>query len=295
MNVVVDGNNLAYRIWVAYPYLTTQKGKNVSVVYGFIKNLRSIVAKYQPETLVVAWDGKSQLRTSVYPEYKSQRAKNRSPEEAESYDQYIDQMKDLVEILSHFGVHQCKGWTCEADDIIAYFANDEKPWIIISEDKDMLQLVSNNTSVYRPISDKFYTHDTFVAMVGLTPRKYLQARVMMGDTSDNIQGVNGIGEVTAFKLMTTYNGLTDMLGDSATLLKSKRLARLVEGRDILVRNMILMDLRLAVTCLKTLDYTEIKGRFDAKKAKQIFIKYEFFSYLRSMSEFLRPFEKLSKV
>ena len=290
--LLVDGNNLAYRVFAAYPYLSTNNGKPVAVVYGVIKLLRAALKKFDPTSVIIAWDGSPTSRRLLYPEYKANRGLNRTPQEQEAYKSYRDQLIEVFAILRHMNVAQCQEPNSEADDIIAILAHDPGNYIVLSEDKDMLQLVNSTVSVYRPIIDKFYTVNTFEELTGLTPKQFLYARVLQGDDSDNITGIPGIGEKTAFKLITEFKDL-DTLCRCAAIKSGAVMEKIVRLRHIIIRNKMLMDLLYAVDMVGDHPHKHLtEKRFDELKLKEVFVKYEFFSFVKSWAEFTAPFRRL---
>lgn len=298
---IVDGNNLAYRVYMAYPELNTSKGKSVTVIYGLLKVLRATIQQHKLEKVLLTWDDTPAVRKKIYPDYKEHRVKQRAeetPEQKEAYKQYKVQMNDLALLLPHFGVHQYKGVGVEADDLVAVLAEQStEPVLVISEDKDFLQLVSDKVTVHRPITNKTYTPENFAEQVGIaTPRQYLHARVLIGDSSDGIPGVHGIGEGIAFKLLSEHRTLQNIFAsEELRNSKSKRMATLFESRKLVTRNLLLMDLEHSKVYVDEdlLADCERKGKFDEQQIKAQFLKYEFFSFMRGFQDFLVPFSTLS--
>lgn len=293
MILLVDGNNLAYRVFSAYPYLTTQKGKPVHVIYGVLKLLRAAITRFKPESVFVAWDGSPQRRKLLYPEYKANRNLNRNAAEEQAYKEYREQLVDLTFILKYTGVHQYRGDNAEADDLISVLADFDGEYIILSEDKDMLQLVNNRVSVYRPMKDVHYTQLNFVTLTGLTPKQFLESRTLQGDSSDNIPGIRGIGEKTAAKLIKEH-GCLDNLVDYSKSNVDRWSKTIYEYKQVIIRNKMLMDLRFAKDMIPdSIHGYKIQGTFDEARLKQIFVSYEFFSYVKGWTEFIAPFGRLS--
>lgn len=291
--LLVDGNNLAYRVFAAYPYLSTSGGKPVAVVYGVVKLLRAALNKFNPDSIIIAWDGNPSARRLLYPEYKANRGLNRTEQEQEAYKSYRNQLIEVFAILRHMNVYQCQEPNSEADDIIALLTYDSGKYIVLSEDKDMLQLVNKNVSVYRPIKDQHYTHDNFEKLMGLTPQQFLYTRILQGDDSDNIGGIPGIGEKTAFKLIQEFKDLSALChcakNTPGTIMK-----KIVDLRPIIIRNKMLMDLRYALEMVGDNPHKHLTARsFDELKLKEVFVKYEFFSFVKSWGEFTAPFRRLT--
>lgn len=277
MRLLIDGNNLAYRA-NATTELTTKQGERVSAIHGTLQMLQSYLkpseGKYKNKMLdslrlhfgnedlefsdvVTCWDaGKSKQRMELYPEYKANRSKgDRTPEEKAAFSQFIDQMEQLHEILPSFGVRSVKfkGW--EGDDLI-YVASQliDDICVIVSTDKDMLQLVSDRILVWSPFKEKLITPKNFGMNTGFAQPSYLSMRILVGDTSDNINGVKGIGEKTAKDLLIKYTDIDGVLEAKEELMKSKRTQKIFDDVEVLERNNKLMNL----THVK---YDEIKDEF----------------------------------
>ncbi|WP_096189694.1 DNA polymerase I [Evansella halocellulosilytica] len=224
--VLVDGNSVAYRAFFALPLLNNEKGVYTNAVYGFTTMILKILEDEKPSHMLVAFDaGKTTFRHKTFKEYKGKREKT-PPELAEQ----LPLMRDLLKAfnISHYEVENF-----EADDIIGTLAKQasEKDWNvkIYSGDKDLLQLVSENVHV--SLTRKGITNvDTYDIKAidekyGITPDQIIDMKGLMGDSSDNIPGVPGVGEKTALKLLKQYEtveGVYESLGDvSGKKLKEK--------------------------------------------------------------------------
>jgi DNA polymerase-1 len=270
MKLILDGNNTAYRAH-ATTNLTTKSGENVSAIYGTLNIIQSYLKKsgsgwknkmltavqekmlnrtLEVDEVVVCWDGgKSKWRRILYPDYKGHREKKRADkttEEQNSYYQMLDQMEVLHEMLPHFGVKSLKvrGW--EADDLIyatTKFAEEDDICVIVSTDKDMLQLVDERTFVWSPFKETLVTLDNFTQFTGVPKRFYLSYRILVGDKSDNIDGIYGIGDKKAKDLIIKYGDIQGMQSNAPALMKSVVTKRIVENPLLLKRNEELMDMR----------------------------------------------------
>lgn len=222
----MDGNSLAYRAFFALPLLNNEKGIHTNAVYGFTMMLMKILEDEKPTHVLVAWDaGKTTFRHQTFKEYKGGRQKT-PPELSE-------QFPYIREVLQAFGVKQYELDQFEADDIIGTLAfhaeKDQHEVKIISGDKDLTQLASEHTSVgitRKGITDiELYTPAHIKEKYGLTPAQIIDMKGLMGDSSDNIPGVPGVGEKTAIKLLIEYNTIeelyTSLDGVSGKKLKEK--------------------------------------------------------------------------
>ena len=205
--ILIDGNALLHRAFHAYPPFTTPKGELVGAVYGFTTLLFSVIDKLSPTHVIVAWDVKGPtFRKKEFEDYKAQRA----PMD-ESLVQQIDRTKEVVEALNipQFGI---EGY--EADDIIgtiskvAFEKNQNDVGVqvvIVTGDRDALQLIEEKkVVVYLPIQNKYsqsvvFDEDKVMEVYGMKPKQIIDLKGLMGDPSDNIPGVKGVGKVTAIK------------------------------------------------------------------------------------------------
>jgi DNA polymerase I len=316
--LILDANNLAYRADQTQ-HLTTKQGEKVGAVYGVLqmiqsylkptgggyKNIIQDAVKEQTgieenfSRIVCAWDGgKSKWRTSFYPDYKAQRQKNRdkkTDEEKADREAFINQMNLLHEILPDFGIKSLKKMGWEADDIIytlTQVITDEK-CIIVSTDQDMLQLVSDNVYVWSPFKELLFTPENFKELTGVAKESYLDYRILVGDSSDNIPGINGIGEKKGIGLMTKYKSIKGMIPHRVELSKSKVYVRIFENPDILDRNDALMNMEripMDVLVPYVSSAMEFDEEYDSKKVKQFLMKRQFVSILKVLGQW----EKLLK-
>lgn len=209
--VLLDGNSLAYRAFFALPLLTNDQGIHTNAVYGFTMMLQNILEEEQPTHLLVAWDaGKTTFRHATYGEYKGGRQKTPS--------ELSEQFPYLRKLLKAYNIPQYELDQYEADDIIGTLSqkgNEEKTEVVvISGDKDLTQLVTDLTTVRitrKGITDtETYTPAHVMEKYGITPPQIIDMKGLMGDASDNIPGVPGVGEKTALKLLKAYGSIEDV-------------------------------------------------------------------------------------
>ncbi|MBP1968867.1 DNA polymerase-1 [Virgibacillus natechei] len=203
--VLIDGNSVIYRAFFALPLLSNDKGVYTNAVYGFTTMLLKILEEEEPTHILVAFDaGKTTFRHETYKEYKGGRQKT-PPELSE-------QFPLLKELLDAFQIPHYQLEQYEADDIIGTLSTQSKKndlnVNVISGDKDMLQLVSDKVTVSltkKGISDvERYTPEYMKEKMEISPEQIIDLKALMGDSSDNIPGVPGIGEKTATKLLKQY-------------------------------------------------------------------------------------------
>lgn len=207
--VIVDGSSLLYRAFFALPPLSYH-GIPTNAVMGFLNMLYDIYKDFNPEYMAVSFDkNKQTFRSEVYKEYKATR-KPAPPE-------LVPQFALIREALRTLGaaVYEVDGY--EGDDILGTLAaryEKELPVFIVTGDRDALQLATKNTTVYitqRGVSQMAaMTPETVLEKYGITPRQVIDMKALMGDTSDNIPGVPGVGEKTAAKLLSEYQTLDSL-------------------------------------------------------------------------------------
>lgn len=208
--VLVDGNNLMFRAYFATAYsgsiLRNSMGLPTNALYGFISMINKIITEEKPEYMVVAFDIGKNFRKEKYAFYKEGR--NATPEDLKI------QMPIARTILDGMGIKHLELAPYEADDIIGTLVNqaakdvDFAP-LIVSSDKDLLQLINFETEVKLLKQSDYirYNEDSFKKEWGIDPIKIIDLKALMGDTSDNIPGVKGVGEKTALKLLQRYGSL----------------------------------------------------------------------------------------
>lgn len=213
--VLIDGNSLINRAFYAMPPLTTKNGEYTNAVYGFMNMFFKILTDIAPEYLAVAFDLKAPtFRHLAYSEYKGTRKP--MPEELRPQ---IPLLKELLRLMNVTVIEQ-EG--IEADDIIGTIAkNTDVLTYIFTGDKDSFQLVDEQTEVHftkRGITDvEIYTFDNFLEKTGILPKQIIDLKSLMGDSSDNIPGVPGVGEKKALSLVQKYSSLDGVYQNVASL------------------------------------------------------------------------------
>lgn len=210
--VLIDGNSIAFRAFFALPLLSNSSGLHTNAVYGFTTMLLKLIEEEKPSHFLVAFDaGKETFRHADYKEYKGGRDKTPS--------ELSEQFPLIRELVGAFGISQYELNGYEADDIIGTLARlaDENglETLIVSGDKDMLQLASDSVTVAltrKGVSEvDRYTPETISDKYGLVPSQIIDLKGLMGDASDNIPGIPGVGEKTALKLLHEYGTVEQLL------------------------------------------------------------------------------------
>jgi 5'-3' exonuclease len=235
--LLVDGNNLAYR-WLH------RKNYN-SFQDDYLRTVESLGRSYNAEKTIVCFDfGKSYYRMDLLDSYKGNRTKPKEEEEQRHYEEFFACLNDIPELLP---CQSLKFRGLEADDIITFLILNlskrfEHTWIVTS-DRDMYQLISENVSIFNMFSRKEIDLPTFYETYEMEPEQYLFSRILEGDKSDNILGVEGVGPKRAQQLAKEYASLTDLLDSLPLKGKSKYIQNLNTSKEKLLKNEQLISLK----------------------------------------------------
>jgi DNA polymerase-1 len=230
--VIIDGNSLVNRAFYALPKLTNSQGLYTNAILGFTKMLQKIIENYNPDYLVVAFDVRAPtFRHKQYDDYKGTR--KGMPEELAM------QMPVLKELLDAFGISRVELAGFEADDLlgtITHLASKENiDSLIVSGDKDTLQLVNENIKVAitkKGISDvKLFEREDVFEELGVYPENVIDYKGLAGDTSDNIPGVRGIGAKTAVKLISEFGEIGEIYENIDNIASKRTQSLLMDSRE----------------------------------------------------------------
>ena len=281
--ILLDGNSLSYRAFYAMPALKNKKGLYTNSVYGFTLMLERILEDTKPKYALVAFDkGKETFRHKSYKAYKGTRDK--TPTEL------VEQFGYVRELIESYGIKYEEHLDYEADDIIGSYAKiAEKAGlevIIVSGDKDLTQLASDNITVYytkRGVTEiDYYTPEFINEKYGLTPQQIIDMKGLMGDKSDNIPGIPGVGEKTAIKLLTEYETVENVLENIDNISGKKLKERLTEGKEDAILSKKLATIFTDVPVDNKIE--DLTFKEDREKKKELFEKLEFVSFLRKLSQ-----------
>ena len=231
--VLVDGNNLLFRSYYATAYngnfMKNSKGFPTNALFGFTNMIHKIITEENPQYMIVAFDKGKTFRHEKYKDYKGGRMA--TPDELKM------QFPKAKELLTAMGIKYYEIDNYEADDILGTFARycDEEPnfiGTIISSDKDLLQLISNDVDIKLLKQKDYirYNKESFIEAFGFEPKHIVDLKALMGDSSDNIPGVKGVGEKTAMKLIGEYKTI-DNLYDHIEDIKGALKEKLISGKD----------------------------------------------------------------
>jgi DNA polymerase I len=277
--VLIDGNSIAYRAFFALPLLNNEKGIHTNAVYGFTMMLMKILEDEKPSHILVAFDaGKTTFRHKTFSEYKGGRQKT-PPELSE-------QFPFIRELLKAYSIPQYELENYEADDIIGTLSLlAEKEGFetkVISGDKDLTQLSSDHTTVSitrKGITDiEEYTPQHIQEKYGLSAEQIIDMKGLMGDASDNIPGVPGVGEKTAIKLLKEYGTLENLLQSIDKVSGKKLQEKLEEFKDQAVMSKELATITREAPVEIGLDQLEYEGS-EKEKVVKIFKELGFNSLL----------------
>jgi 5'-3' exonuclease len=257
--LLIDGLNLFFRNFSAINTVNSN-GVHIGGLGGFFRSLGSLIRTIQPTQVYVVFDGvgSSNNRKNIIPEYKSNRNITRITKHElfdnleEEDDSKVDQIVRIIQYLKTLPVKTVSLPGVEADDIIAYLSNTlptkpEDRIFIVSSDKDYLQLVTEQVIVYRPVEKEYYTTDTVKEKFNVLPYNFLLYKLLMGDSSDGITGIKGLGSKGLFKkfpeLATQKLSLDDIINLAEARLKEHVVyARVIHDVDLLEDKYRVMDL-----------------------------------------------------
>ena len=277
--ILIDGNSILYRAFFALPLLSNDKGVHTNAVYGFTTMLLKILEDKKPSHILVAFDaGKTTFRHEVYKEYKGGRQKT-PPELSE-------QFPVVRELLNAFGIKHFELENYEADDIIGTLSTQigdaKKKVSVYSGDKDLLQLISDFVTVNvtrKGISDvDEYTPNFLDEKLGIPPEKVIELKALMGDKSDNIPGVPGVGEKTALKLLKEYGTLENIYENLDSISGKKLKENLTNYKEDAFLSRELATIKRDTPVDLSLNDIEYKG-YQSRDVLELFKEYGFNSLL----------------
>ena len=235
--LIIDANNLSYR-WL-------QRPNYASFGADFIRTIQSLAKSYEAVRTIVCFDfGKSYYRMNMHEEYKGTRKKPQEEEEIKKYEDFFAVLNSLPEELDE-EVLKFRG--VEADDVLAWITQNisdryDHTWVV-SSDRDLYQLVDENISIFNIFGRKEVTLQTMQDDFDVTPSEYMLSRIIEGDKSDNILGIEGIGPKRAQALAREYKTLNSLLEALPIKGRSKYIQNLNAGHDQLIRNEKLINLK----------------------------------------------------
>ncbi|MCD3216114.1 DNA polymerase I [Clostridium botulinum C] len=281
--LILDGHSLMYRAFFALPPLTNKEGIHTNAIYGFIKMLLKMKEEIKPNYIVIAFDKKAPtFRHKEYEDYKAGREKMPS-----ELNEQFPIVKDILNKLA-INIFEIDGF--EADDLIgtlSEFAEGKGIEVyIVTGDKDALQLATDNVKIVinkKGMSEKeIYDRKRMIEEYEVTPTQFIDVKGLMGDKSDNIPGVPGIGTKTAFKLIKEYGSIENVLDNVENISGKKMKQNLIEYRE-----QAIFSKKLATICKNVpieIDLEEIKSKenYDIEGVRQLFESLGFKTLIKNI-------------
>lgn len=282
--VLVDGNSLSFRAFYALPLLQNKAGIHTNAIYGFAMLLEKILKEEQPDHFLVAFDaGKTTFRHQTYGDYKGGRQKT-PPELSEQFP-YIRQLLDAYQI-KHYELDNY-----EADDIIGTLSKEANQagidTIIITGDRDLTQLATDRVTIYytkKGVTDVDHYTPEFIAEKynGIQPKQIIDMKGLMGDTSDNIPGVAGVGEKTALKLLNQFESVEGVYEHIDDVSGKKLKEKLENGKADALMSKQLATINVNSPLEVNLKDTQLPESIDEQDKIELFKKLEFNQLLNNL-------------
>ena len=276
---LVDGSSYIFRAFYGIRQnLSNSKGLPTNAIYGFVNMLMKIVREDRPDYLAVVFDSRAKtFRHEIYHEYKANRSA--PPEDLQKQFPYFEPL------VNAFNIASLKKDGYEADDIIGTLsrqgASAGLDVVIVSGDKDMMQLIDRNIHMLDTMKDKLFEERDVVEKFGVPPGQAIEVMGLMGDSSDNIPGVSGIGPKTAAELIREFNSIDNLYGQIDCVDKIKLRDKLIAEKDnaLLSRQLVTIDRFVDLGC--RLEDLKAREKNDAR-VKELFAELEFSSLLKDI-------------
>lgn len=252
---LIDGYGFVFRAFHSMPPLTTPQGNPIGAIYGFSNMLAKFLDKHAAGSIAVVLDspGKN-IRHEIYQDYKANRPTPPS--------ELIEQLPIVREAVAAFNVKVIEESGFEADDLIATYAKFAAQAghevVIVSSDKDLMQLINENISMYDPMKDKYIKAAEVEAKFGVHPKHVADMLALIGDVSDNVPGIKGIGPKTAADLINEFGSLDGIYNSIESVQNPRRKKMLLEGKDSAYVSKKLVELNHATPVKFSLDELKFK-------------------------------------
>ena len=260
--ILIDGSGYIFRAFYGLPSMTNENGVPVNAVFGFTKMLLKLIDDFKPIYVAVIFDvARKTFRNDLYDLYKANRSD--PPEEL------IPQFSIIRDATNAIGLPVVEMEGFEADDLIATYSNiaqkTNKKVIIISSDKDLMQLVDDNTILFDPMKQYWINDEQVFEKFGVYPNRVIDVQSLAGDSSDNIPGVPGIGIKTAAELINQYGDLEQLLTKASEIKQNKRRENLIEYADQARLSRSLVTLKKDVPVKSKIDEFKIESVLELNK------------------------------
>lgn len=293
---LIDGSGYIFRAFYAIQRLSTKSGFPTNALFGFLRMILKTVSQANSSKVAIVFDaGRKTFRNDLYPEYKANRT--------ECPPELVEQMPYFRELSRALGlpVLECPGY--EADDIIATLTSklvaEDKPVVIVSGDKDLMQLVSDSVTIWDTMKDQRYGIAEVTEKFGVGPDKVVDILALTGDSSDNVPGVDGVGPKTATQLIQKYDSIegvlasVDKIKEDSEIRNRKKIAEQIESDPAhvrLCRKLVEVDHHVPLEKITDgshdLDQLLSKREVDAEHLGELFEKFEFHSLFKEFKSIL---------
>ncbi|SHJ00020.1 DNA polymerase I [Lutispora thermophila] len=280
--IIIDGNSLMHRAFYALPPLTNKDGLHTNVIFGFVNMINKLIELYKPKYIAIAFDRKEPtFRHKEYAEYKAKRLK--------MSEDMAEQIPYLKKVIDAMNIKRLELEGYEADDIIGTLSKmsdrENIKTLIVTGDRDAFQLITDNVHVLmtkKGISEmEEYDRDKLLERYSISPEQVIDLKGLMGDASDNIPGIPGVGEKTALELLKQFGTIENILENTDNIKKNKIRENVENNRD-----MALLSKRLATIItdapldvhIKDCEYEEP----DYESLAQLYEMLEFKSFLQKI-------------
>ena len=265
--ILIDGSGYIFRAFYGLPPMTNPEGLPVNAVFGFTKMLLKLIDDLKPIYAAVIFDvARKTFRNEIYEDYKGNRSD--PPEDL------IPQFSIIRDATKAIGLPVVEMEGFEADDLIATYStiakNIKKKVIIISSDKDLMQLVDDDIILFDPMKQFWINQEQVFEKFGVYPDRVIDVQSLAGDSSDNIPGVPGIGIKTAAELINQFDNLDQLLTRASEIKQNKKRENLIEFADQARLSRSLVTLKKDVSVISTIDDFKIKPSLDTEKTNPIF-------------------------
>ena len=294
--ILIDGSGYIFRAFYGLPSMTNENGVPVNAVFGYTKMLLKLIDDFKPMYVAVIFDvARKTFRNDLYDLYKANRSD--PPEEL------IPQFSIIRDATNAIGLPVVEMEGFEADDLIATYSNiaqkTNKKVIIISSDKDLMQLVDDNTILFDPMKQYWINDEQVFEKFGVYPSKVIDVQSLAGDSSDNIPGVPGIGVKTAAELINQYGDLEQLLTRATEIKQNKRRENLIEYADQARLSRSLVTLKKDVPVNSKIDEFKINSILELNKLIPFLKAHGFKSLLNKyenvVKEEIKEESKVSKL
>lgn len=289
---LIDGSAFLYRAFHAIRSLSTSNGHPTNATFGFTRILLKLIKENAPEYAVVLFDVKGPtFRHEMYDQYKANRPP--MPEELAA------QIPDIKRVINALNIPVVEKPGFEADDLVGTYARiaqeNDFNVVMVTGDKDFIQLITDRCSLWDPMKDKVLTQKTIKDEMGIEPGQFIDILGLAGDSSDNIPGVSGVGQKTALKLITEYGSIEEIYENIDQLKKKKKLhENLMTGKEVVTLSRKLAAIDTHVDVRRPIEDFRLQP-FDGKKAFELFRELEFKALATEFAQNADKSEKIYKL